>query len=365
MVQHRRQVSGPRGPAHPLEELGEQGREHRDGGEDLPARDRCRLEAEAAAAAFDEGGKKKGADTPPNRSATEAKPKRRPKEFWDQVGSLGERFTLIYGTDTAYDHDKRKIIKVSNMRIAFGKDPVNFWLQGRDRRMVDQDNVVFDPTGKAQLPDYVNLFYGMQLQPDASKECTKILALLFYLCNEEDAVFQWVLKWIAYPLQHPGAKMESAVVMHGEEGLGKNFFWDVVSRIYRDYATVITQNELESQFNTWSSRKLFMVANEVVSRSELREHKGRLKNYITERELQINEKLLPLRTERNHMNFVFLSNETQPLALDRTDRRYLVIWTPPVAQPIEFYKAVGGEVRWRRSRWVVCTPPRHGSRRLQ
>jgi hypothetical protein len=116
-----------------------------------------------------EGGKKKGADTPPNRSATEAKPKRRPKEFWDQVGSLGERFTLIYGTDTAYDHDKRKIIKVSNMRIAFGKDPVNFWLQGRDRRMVDQDNVVFDPTGKAQLPDYVNLFYGMQLQPDASK----------------------------------------------------------------------------------------------------------------------------------------------------------------------------------------------------
>jgi hypothetical protein len=122
--------------------------------------------------------------------------------------------------------------------------------------------------------------------------------------------------------------MESAVVMHGEEGLGKNFFWDVVSRIYRDYATVITQNELESQFNTWSSRKLFMVANEVVSRSELREHKGRLKNYITERELQINEKLLPLRTERNHMNFVFLSNETQPLALDRTDRRYLVIWTP-------------------------------------
>jgi hypothetical protein len=293
-----------------------------------------------------DGGNKspKGSNTPSNRAAKEVKEKKRPQEFWDRINRLGERFTLIYGTDTAYDHDKRKIIKVSNMRIAFGKDPVNFWLAGRDRRMVDQDNVVFDPTGKSQLPDYVNLFYGMQLQPDASKPCQKILELLHYLCNEEDPVFEWVLKWIAYPLQHPGAKMESAVVMHGEEGLGKNFFWNVVSRIYRDYATVITQNELESQFNTWSSRKLFMVANEVVSRSELREHKGRLKNYITEQELQINEKLLPLRTERNHMNFVFLSNETQPLALDRTDRRYLVIWTPPVAQPKEFYTAVGDEL---------------------
>jgi putative DNA primase/helicase len=152
-----------------------------------------------------------------------------------------------------------------------------------------------------------------------------------------------VLKWIAYPLQHPGAKMQTAIVMHGEEGAGKNLFWEVVRTIYGPYGSVITQNELESQFNTWATRKLFMIANEVVSRSELREHKGRLKNYITEKELQINEKLLPLRTEENHMNFVFLSNETQPLALDRTDRRYLVLWTPP-AKPPDFYAKVGAEL---------------------
>jgi hypothetical protein len=297
------------------------------------------------------GGKKdekaKGSGTPSKRSAKEptgdGEGKKRSQDFWNQVNDLGERFTLIYGTDTAYDHEVRKIIKVSNMRLAFGKDPVNFWLAGRDRRMVLHENVVFDPTNKAKLPDYVNLFYGMQLAPDAKKSCTKILELLNYLCNEEEAVFEWVLKWIAYPLQHPGAKMESAIVMHGEEGLGKNFIWAIVSAIYGAYATVITQNELESQFNTWASCKLFMVANEVVSRSELREHKGRLKNYITETELQINEKMLPLRTERNFMNFVFLSNETVPLVLDRTDRRYLVIWTPATPQPPEFYAEVGRE----------------------
>jgi hypothetical protein len=289
----------------------------------------------------------KASGTQPERSAKENKGRAEPKKpnptFWEQIGKLRERFTLIYGTDTVYDHEQHEIIRVANLRLAFGKDPVNMWLYSDGRRMVTRDRVVFDPSEEAQLPDYVNLYYGMPMEPDDSKSCARILELLHYLCNEEDAIFEWVLRWIAYPLQHPGAKMETAVVMHSEEGSGKNLFWEAVRSLYGMYASVITQNELESQFNTWASRKLFMIANEVVSRSELREHKGRLKNYITERELQINEKLLPLRTEENHINFVFLSNETQPLALDRTDRRYLVLWTPPAQAP-EVYAKVKSEI---------------------
>ena len=30
----------------------------------------------------------------------------------------------------------------------------------------------------------------------------------------------WVLRWLAYPLQHPGAKMRTAMVVHGDEGSG-------------------------------------------------------------------------------------------------------------------------------------------------
>lgn len=297
------------------------------------------------------GAEGKGVDTPSRRSASEDGGKAEPKKrkfsaaFWGEVDNLKKRFTLVYGTDTAYDHEVNRIIKISALRLAFGKHQIDFWLQSPERRMVLSDNVVFDPSGKSKLPDYVNLFYGMPLKPDSSKPCGKILELLHVLCNEEDAAFEWVLKWLAYPMQHPGAKMETAIIMHGEEGAGKNLFWAVAREIYGPYSTVITQNELESQFNTWASRKLFMIANEVVSRGELREHKGRLKNYITEDVVQINEKMLPLREERNCVNFVFLSNETVPMVLDRTDRRYLVIWTPPKPRPPEFYAAVGAELR--------------------
>ncbi len=89
--------------------------------------------------------------------------------------------------------------------------------------------------------------------------------------------------------------------------------------------------------------KLYMVADEVVTRSELKHMKGKLKGLVTGDIININPKGLTERKEANHMNFVFLSNELQPLALDKTDRRYLVIWTP-AALPREFYVELSKEI---------------------
>ena len=39
---------------------------------------------------------------------------------------------------------------------------------------------------------------------------------------------RWVLKWLAYPIQHPGAKMRTALVLHGPQGTGKNMFFEAI-----------------------------------------------------------------------------------------------------------------------------------------
>jgi putative DNA primase/helicase len=87
-----------------------------------------------------------------------------------------------------------------------------------------------------------------------------------------------VLKWCAYQVQHVGAKMKTAIVMHGPEGTGKNLFWGAMQDIFGRYAALITQAELEDKHNTWLSAKLFLIANEVVTRAEMSHHVGRLKN---------------------------------------------------------------------------------------
>ena len=114
--------------------------------------------------------------------------------------------------------------------------------------------------------------------------------------------------------------------------------------IYGEYGRIVDQAAVEDKFNDWASRKLFLIADEVVARMELYHTKNKLKSLITGEWIRINPKNIGAYDERNHVNLVFLSNETQPLVLERDDRRYTVIWTPAKLTR-DFYQEVLDEIR--------------------
>jgi len=268
---------------------------------------------------------------------------------WGKYSYLLEHFTLIYGTDTVWDGGTRMIMKLANMAHAHGADMVKMWKGAEIRRTVMPTNVVFDPTLKCDPSVSINLFDGIKMVPQEG-DVKPILDLIRFLCSragaesdECDNIMHWLLCWFAYPLQHQGAKLRTSVVMHGDEGAGKNMLFDLVCSIYGKYGALVGQDELEDKFNDWRSCKLFVVGDEVSSRQELVHNKNRLKALITSPTVQINPKNLPRREEANHMNVGFLSNEITPLALDNSDRRYLVVYTPR-AKDFSYYKALGA---WR------------------
>ena len=237
-----------------------------------------------------------------------------------------DNFALIYGTDCVWDYKERKQIKVSNLNHLLGREAFKEWKESPERKIIK--GLVFEPSGITS-DDEVNLFTGLPLTPSplGARGCQKILDHVFNLCGGREKEFRYLLNWIAYPLQHKGAKMDSSVVVYGSEGTGKSFFWEkVVSKIYGEYAITVGQAQLESQFNTWQSGKMFVLCEEVVSKQERSQHKGRLKHLITGRTVLINEKGLPEREEKNYANVAFLSNSTIPLEIDTGDRRYLVIY---------------------------------------
>lgn len=282
----------------------------------------------------------------------EAKKQKPKKEYgpahWDAVQNILDNFILIYGEDLVWDCRQRMLMKISAMRtIVQNNDVMKFW-GGEARKWVLKKNIVFDPT-ETPSPAVtgptatVNLFSGWQMKPKKGS-CLQIRVLLSHLCDGNEEIETWILRWLAYPLRHPGAKMETSIIMHGDEGSGKNFFFEkVVKAIYGEYGYVIGNAQLESNFNDWASMKLFMVADEVVTRAELKQMKGKLKYLISGDSVIINPKGMPEHAEKNQMNFVFLSNELTPLALDKTDRRYLVLWTPP-ALSRDFYVGVAKEI---------------------
>lgn len=273
---------------------------------------------------------------------------------------LMESFALIYGTKTAWDEETHRIVPIDALRLAMTSDSVKAWLGSPNRRMVKPEELMFEP-GQELPPGCIQLFGGLETEPQPcmTDDVRPMLDLLHHLCSQSAEtepeireVMHWVLSWQALALQRVGTKMQTAIIMHGPQGTGKNLYWDVWRDLYGRYGITVGQTELEDKFNGWLSQKLAIIGDEVVSRQEMYHNKNRLKLIVTqEQKFPIREIQQATRWESNHANVVFLSNESQPLALEERDRRYMVIYTPLAADP-QLYERVkaflddGGAAKW-------------------
>ena len=256
------------------------------------------------------------------------------------MDTLLAKFSYIYGTKFAWDSVRHEQMELSHLGHLVGRERYKMWNESPSRKTVL--GIRFEP-GQELGPDWVNLYTGFPLQP-MQGECSRVLEHIKRLCRHRAEEYEWLLKWLAYPLQNPGAKMATAVVVYGSEGTGKSITFDeVMGRIYGEYKVTIGQAQLESSFTEWQSKKLFAVAEEVVARTERNHYKGMLKHLVTGSTLQIDQKHHSLRQETNHLNMVFLSNSTVPLELDMGDRRYMVLFADDVPEP-EYFKTLFKEI---------------------
>ena len=254
------------------------------------------------------------------------------------------RFSPVWSTDDVYyfDHTERVICakaSITGRMTRHGWDLVLGTPEWQNKPEVSMEQVDFDPVGDDPNVTY-NLWGGF---PAVVKKpgggCDAILELWEHLCSFETAksrdLFEWTLKWAAYPLQHPGAKMQTCILMHGGQGAGKNTVFNNLLEIYsKEYSVEFGPKQLEKRFNALFSKKLLAIGNEIVaSRDDLYHVKGQIKHMITERRWVVEAKNKDERWERNCCNFIFLSNELRPAAIDRGDRRHCVIWTPDVPDP--------------------------------
>jgi len=241
-----------------------------------------------------------------------------------------DRYTLLYGTKTVWDADKRTVIAYDAMTLARGSDLATRWLGHPMRREIDLDKLVFDPTQRVDLDTHINMFEGFPLAPKKDEAKAQLaLGLLHSLCSSEancDEIFHWVLCWLAYPLQNKGAKMQTALLFFGEkQGTGKSLFFEgIVKPIYGAHGATGGQHQLEAQYTHWRSQKLFVLFEEILSRQDKYSHFGLIKHMITGRDMPISQKFKDDRTEANHMNVVMLSNEFQAVPIEPEDRRFQV-----------------------------------------
>lgn len=269
------------------------------------------------------------------------------KQGSGELGMALRRFVLLYPSQNAWDKERSEVVGLNDLKPLLHRW-YSLWLEHPDREMIDRDKLVFDPKQQFRPEDgYINMFRGLPLKPGGDLvRCNYIMRLVDHLCNGDQVVVSWFLRWLAYPLQHVGAKMATAILMHSEtQGTGKSLLFErVMKPMYGEYGATLGQHQLESQYTDWRSQQLFGLFEEIFSRDQKYSHTGTLKHMITGDTHRIEKKFVSGWEEANHMNAVFLSNEIQPFPVEPTDRRMLVVW-PATKMPRELKEGVLYETR--------------------
>lgn len=209
------------------------------------------------------------------------------------------------------------------------------WIRWPMRRSASA--VTYAPGAPLLTDDgFYNQWPGWGVEPRAGdvKPWLKLIDFLFEGAEKEAK--EWFLDWCAYPLQNPGVKMFSSVVIHGVvQGTGKTLVGLTLGRIYGENYKEIKDDDLESTY--WAENKQFIMGDEISGRDN-RQYANTLKRLITQRTVTINIKFIPQYDVPDCINYLFTSQHPDAFFIEDTDRRYFVnevIADDPL--PMSFY----------------------------
>ena len=196
------------------------------------------------------------------------------------------------------------------------------WLVWENR--LTKKTLDFDPMAEELTEHAYNLWRGWHTKPVEGPVAlwSKLLGHLFE--GSQDESQRWLEQWLAYPLQHPGAKLKTAVLIWSRaEGTGKSTVLETMRGIYGDCYVPMNDTAVDLTYTDWLVNKLFVGVDDIAAKHR-DDHAAKWKNLITSPRLTIQKKYTPSFEVTSRVNFAMTSNEPNALRLSTRDRRYFV-----------------------------------------
>ena len=192
------------------------------------------------------------------------------------------------------------------------------WEQRNTKRMM-----VYKPGKDRYVDGDINIWPGYKCKP-VEGDVSQFLTLINHLLDDNEDDVHWLLSWLSYPLQNPGAKLNTAVIMFGaKQGTGKSLVGVSMEYIYGDNFQAIMQRDLTSTFNDWAMGKQFVMGDDITAHKNAGEADV-VKKMITQSEIAVNQKYLKTFKVTDTVNFFFTTNRPNAFTLEVEDRRYFV-----------------------------------------
>lgn len=183
----------------------------------------------------------------------------------------------------------------------------------------------------------LNMWKGHDLEPSEEDAGPLVNHVRYLYPNLDEA--RILLDYLAFQVQQPGEKVHWALLMQGVQGTGKSYFGLLLRLILGEHNVASVTNEmLHEPYTGWIRNKQFVVVEEMMAGRRL-ELMNKLKAMITEEWLQIREMYMPPYKQSNRVNFLFLTNHSDPIIIDSSDRRYCVLASSVPPNPAaDYYK---------------------------
>lgn len=217
------------------------------------------------------------------------------------------------------------------------------WMKWEHRSKLRR--MVYEPGKPKIFDDQYNRWSGWPYEPKEG-DVTPWVDLLDLVFRGYPATRKWFEQWAAYPIQYPGTKLYSSVLLWGAtHGTGKTLVAYILMRLYGSNAVEIGSEDLLGDFNTWALDKQFVYGDEVTGGDSRAQH-DKLKRMITRSSVTINEKNVPKFTVRDTINYLDTSNHPDAFFLEFGDRRVMVHEVRGPVQSEAFYERID---RWYKS----------------
>lgn len=198
------------------------------------------------------------------------------------------------------------------------------WLEHPQRRQY-LSGVVFDPTASRVKPDQLNLWRGLAYAPRPGSWARLRDHIRDVICDRDPVIDDYLIRLLARTVQRPGEQGEIAVVMQGEEGVGKGILATVMVKLFGQHGFKINNSEhLVGKFNGHLQDCVVLYADEAFWAGD-RKHAGILKAMITDEVLPIEDKFKRAIQARNHVHLFMASNEDWVVPASINARRFLVL----------------------------------------
>ena len=146
-----------------------------------------------------------------------------------------------------------------------------------------------------QCPPHIyNLWtpFSMELVTEyEEKDISILLNHIKIMCNHEDDVYDYFIKWLAQMVQYPAVKTKM-VLFQGDEGCGKGTLFKMIEKMIgsdKYLETTSPDRDVWGSFNGLMTNTFFVYLNEL-SKKQALEAENKLKGYITDGPMQINTK---------------------------------------------------------------------------